>query len=93
MKQQITVNVLGYTNSGKTTISHIIRDALLAHGIEAEYVDKEAGPHESADVQAARIKSVADKAQVVINEVWAQRLPSRDDVASEVWPFPTGQRP
>ena len=94
MKQEIIVNVLGYTNTGKTTVAHIIQQALAAHGIEASYVDEEAGPFESSDVQTARIASVAERAKVTINEVWAQRMPqvSAAETAT-VWPFPTGQRP
>lgn len=67
---RIKVQVLGHTNTGKTTILKIIQDALNREGIKVS-IDCDSSPFflQNEERQKERINIIKDQLEVVIEEV------------------------
>lgn len=72
-KMRITVTVAGTPNSGKTTVAHIIRNALQGYGIFCTLDDSTAGQQDSIPPLYRAALSVADKTVVDIKTLQVGR--------------------
>ena len=76
-KEEVVIQVIGYTGVGKTTIAQLITNALNYHAINTTFRDPDST--KGIDLSEPRIQRVRRNTKVRVEEIQAQR----DGVESE----------
>lgn len=85
MKTRVFVTFMGRPMTGKTGLMKLFIEALKANNFEVEThwgIDGE--PQTSPEFDQKRLRALANKSKVIVNEIQARRLKSQDDDPTEV---------